>query len=307
MADEKKKPETDPAVFFTDWMKSAIDFWGSMAAPSADGTESRTDDAEQPKNAAWKARKSWESSAKVFQSLMSSMAEPDAMDAAAKSAGMVPDFVMDMAQQTMDAWTTFNREWMERASRIGQQSKAYSFENIDQEIFKTFREIYEKEFQKYLKIPSLGLTRFQLERFNRYLDKLTLYQTALSELLQMFYIPMEKSMAAMQEKIEKMAENGELHDDIQGYYRTWIKVLEGHYMTLLKSPEYTQVMTNAIDALVQYKKAREEMLSDIIGQLPVPTQKEMDELYKDIYLMKKQIKSLSRKLDACGEGKGEGT
>jgi polyhydroxyalkanoate synthesis regulator phasin len=70
-------------------------------------------------------------------------------------------------------------------------------------------------------------------------------------------------------------------------------------MTLLKSPEYAQVMTNTIDSLVNYKKAREEMLNDIIGQFPVPTQREMDELYRDIYEMKKQIKSLTKELAAA--------
>lgn len=294
MADEKKRPAADPASFFADWVKSAIDFWGGMAASAADGGGA----GDPPKDPARKAQKAWESSAKVYQALLSAMAEPEGMDAAMKSAGMAPDFAMDMAQQTLDAWMTFSNQWMEKASRIGQHTNAYSFENIDQEIFRAFREIYEKEFQKYLQIPPLGLTRFQQERFNRYLDKFTLYQTALHEFLQMFYIPIEKSLMAMQEKFEEMAEKGELHDDLQSHYRTWIKVLEGHYMTLLKSPEYTQVMTNTIDSLVNYKKAREEMLNDIIGQFPVPTQREMDELYKDIYEMKKQIKSLTKRLEA---------
>jgi polyhydroxyalkanoate synthase subunit PhaE len=313
MADEKKRPETDPMSFFADWMKSAVDFWGSMAASHpGPGERAEREDAEgPPADPAWKAHKTWDSSARVFGTLLSSLAEPDGMEAALKNAGMVPDFVMDMAQQTLDAWMTFNSEWMDRASRIGQQTKTYSFENIDQEIFKAFREIYEKEFQKYLQVPPLGLTRFQQERFNRYLDKFTLYQTALNEFLQMFYIPIEKSLLAMQEKFEEMADKGELHDDLQSHYRTWIKVLEGHYMTLLKSPEYTQGMTDAIDALVQYKKAREEMLNDIIGQFPIPTQREMDELYRDIYEMKKQIKSLTKQMEASAgaplNAKGGGT
>lgn len=302
MADEKQMPETDPTAFFAEWMKSAIDFWGKMSVPSAnskaDGTQERPEGPDQPPDPAWKARKTWESGAKVLQAVMASMTGPEGMDAAAKSAGMIPDFIMDMAHQTMDAWMTFNREWMERSSRIGKHGKAYSFENIDQEIFRAFRDIYEKEFQKYFNIPSLGLTRFHQERVNKFLDKFTLYQTALNEFLQMFYIPMEKSMVAMQEKIEEMAEKGELHDDVQGYYRAWIKILEGHYMKLLKSREYTQVMTKTIDSLVQYNKAREDMLNDFIGQFPVPTQKEMDELYKDMYEMKKQIKAISKKLEA---------
>jgi len=74
-------------------------------------------------------------------------------------------------------------------------------------------------------------------------------------------------------------------------------------MTLLKSPEYTQVMNSTIEALTQYRKAKEEMLYDLLQDIPIPTNKEMDEFYKEFYLLKKKVRELSRKLE---EKKGDG-
>jgi hypothetical protein len=34
--------------------------------------------------------------------------------------------------------------------------------------------------------------------------------------------------------------------------------------------------------------------------MPIPTNKDMDELYKEIYLLKKKVRELSRKLDEIG-------
>ena len=41
--------------------------------------------------------------------------------------------------------------------------------------------------------------------------------------------------------------------------------------------------------------AKHEMLQDFVQMLPVPTQKDMDGLYKELYLLKKRIKQLEKK------------
>jgi len=107
----------------------------------------------------------------------------------------------------------------------------------------------------------------------------------------------EKSSAVMQEKVEELIEKGDIHDNFKDYYNMWIKILEGHYMTLLKSPEYTQVMNKTVEALVQYRKAKDEVMYDVLEKLPIPTNKDMDELYKDFYLLKKKVRELSKKLE----------
>jgi polyhydroxyalkanoate synthesis regulator phasin len=45
----------------------------------------------------------------------------------------------------------------------------------------------------------------------------------------------------------------------------------------------------------EFSKAKKEILQDFLNMLPVPTLKELDELYKEIYLLKKRIKALEKK------------
>jgi polyhydroxyalkanoate synthesis regulator phasin len=106
---------------------------------------------------------------------------------------------------------------------------------------------------------------------------------------------MEKSFQVLQEKLTELADEGELPEDSKKYYQMWIKILEGHYMTLFQSSEYTQALNKTLDSLSEFSVAKKEILQDFMNMLPVPTHKEMDELYKEIYLLKKRIKELEKK------------
>ena len=50
-----------------------------------------------------------------------------------------------------------------------------------------------------------------------------------------------------------------------------------------------------MDALTAFIAARQEVLEDTLKSMPVPTTKDMDELYKEIYLLKKRIRELEKK------------
>jgi hypothetical protein len=106
---------------------------------------------------------------------------------------------------------------------------------------------------------------------------------------------MEKSTQVMQEKVAEMADEGQLPENPKVYYQMWIKILEGHYMTLLKSPEYTNKMDTTLGAFENFVASKNEILQDFLQTLPVPTDKDMDELYQEIYLLKKRMREHEKK------------
>jgi class III poly(R)-hydroxyalkanoic acid synthase PhaE subunit len=213
----------------------------------------------------------------------------------------LPEISMNMIQQSVNSYVEMQRQWTEQASNIGKHTEAYKFEGIDENIFKAWKETYEKEFQKFFNIPSLGLTRFYQERVNRLMDETNQFQVALSEFMYLFSVPFEKTARVMQEKTEEMMEKGDVPSDVKDYYNMYIKILEGHYMTLLQSPEYIRVMSDTINALVKYKQAKEEVLYDMLSSLPIPTNKDMDELYKEFHVLKKRVREHAKRMDRLEE------
>jgi len=250
---------------------------------------------DRPTGAAGRARASMGTTMKTFRAFSSAMEDPDAVASLFKGAGAMPEILFKLAQSGYNGFLQVQQKWFERVGRIGQSAEAYKFEDLDENAFRAWAEIYEKEFRQFLKVPQLGLTRSYQEKMMRLTDKLNIFQTTMSEFLRLLYLPVPRSFSVLQEKLSEMADEGKLPEDPKAYYRMWIKILEGHYMTLFQSPEYTQNMGQTLNALSEYTDAKNKVMEDVLDSMPIPKQGEIDELYKEIYLLKKRIKALEKK------------
>jgi hypothetical protein len=52
-----------------------------------------------------------------------------------------------------------------------------------------------------------------------------------------------------------------------------------------------------VNVTEEYKAAREKVLTDMLQFLPVATNRDVDELYKEFYGLKKTVKELAKKFE----------
>ena len=277
------------------WIQNASDFWGNMLRSWGGQTSEGAAGTGTDRTAKSRSQESLEAVLKTWQTLSSAASDPGAMDAISKLTHALPDVLQKMVMTGWQGYFQFQQQWLEKAGRVGKTTQAYSFENLEQETFKSWTQIYEDELRQFFAVPQLGLTRVYQERFNQALDRFNQFQNAFAEFLQMFYLPMEKSFKALQDEVNRLAEEGKLSEDYNTYYRLWIKILEGHYMTLYKSPEYVVVMSKTLNSLEEYLQSRDAIIQDVLKVMAVPTQKDMDDLYQEIYHLKKKIRKLEKK------------
>ena len=112
----------------------------------------------------------------------------------------------------------------------------------------------------------------------------------------MLSAPMEKSFADMREELDRLGEKGEPAKDSKVYYGMWIKVLENHYMSLFRSDEYRLALSRLLNETAAFRMTGNDVLTELLEFLPIPTNKEMDELYKELYTLKKQTKEAAKKI-----------
>ncbi|MBF0452646.1 MAG: hypothetical protein HQK75_18230 [Candidatus Magnetomorum sp.] len=234
----------------------------------------------------------------IFQLLVASLFEPDNIDATLKKSDAISSASLEILQQFTEGFMEMQTQWIERCVRIGQETKAYGFDDMDKDMFTSWKKIYEKEFQKFFHIPTLGLFRYYHERIYTAIDKFNVFHEALAELSYLLYIPFEKSAQVLQKEIENQIEQGNISNNFKEHYNRWMRILEGHFMALLKSSEYMETLNDAIQAYVQFKNAKDAVLMDLLQHLPVPTHKEMDELYKEIYELKQTVKALKKSISS---------
>lgn len=288
--DSEQSSFGDPQALFSAWVKTVGDFWqGAFKTSSPDAAKRSSAENKT------KFKNNLNAAMSAFQATATGMTDPAALSSLFKGAGAMPEILARLAQTSLGSFVQIQQKLFESAGRIGKSAEAYKFDELDENIFRAWGEIYEKEFKQFLQVPQLGLTRLYQEKGNLALDKYMVFQTALAEFSRLLALPVSRSFNVLQAELGELAEKGELPEDSKVYYNLWIKILEGHYMTLFQSPEYISALGKTLAAMAEFTQARDDLVEDFLAVLPIPRQKEVDELYEEIYRLKKRIKTLEKK------------
>ncbi len=277
MNDIKEDPFAMATLVDT-WIKSMSDIFGTMAGQSSSP----------------KAKASMDASVKNWQAMTNAMARPESISSLLKGSDAMPEMLLHLAQSYLVGFGETQKKMIERLGRVGASAKTYDFQDIDENIFRIWTDIYQKEFKQFFQIPQLGLLRTYQEKANQVVDKYNFFQSTLAEFLNLLALPFNRTMQMMQDQLGDMAENGTLPEDTKVYYNMWVKVLEGHYMTLYQTPAYTETMARTINALADYSVARDAALEDMLSLLPVARKSEMDDMARELYELKKRLRKLEK-------------
>ncbi|MDJ0853926.1 MAG: poly(R)-hydroxyalkanoic acid synthase subunit PhaE [Desulfobacterales bacterium] len=296
---EKRSPNTDERDMFAQWTATMTDIWGNalrLWVPDGNPTAAENDGrgAEADQGATERIRDSVTAALKNWQTFSGALSEPGSLDAIFKGMGAMPEVLAQLAQTSLHGFVEMQQKILDSANRIGDYVDADTFAHLDENFFETWTGIYEKEIQRYLKIPKLGLVREYQERISESIDAFNRFQVTLNEFMRILAVPVSRSFVVLQEQLGELADKGELPEDGRAYYDMWIKVLEGHYMTLFQTPEYTDILGKTLSSLTEYKSARNAVIEDMLDGLPIPTRSEIDSLYQEIHRLKRRLRALEK-------------
>ncbi len=296
-----KKTASDPLL--AAWIKWTMDFWETMAQMGpglAVGNET----------GGWATAEAgagdpWLLSLTLWQAFFSLLTEPGTVAAVFQGIQAPSEIILRMAQAGWEGYFQLHRQWLEGWQGPGTLVEGDDFENLDQDIFKSCNEIFEHDFRQLLNLPQLPLTGIPQERINQATDKFNRFQTAMAEFIYLLYLPVKKSLRAM----KGVGGNGRQEnppEDFKEYYKGWLKLLEGHYMTLFQSGEFISTLGHTLHALEDFSTAKEELLAEAMAALGLPTRRDLDDLYRQIYLLKKGMKAMAKKIDLGQSFREEG-
>jgi class III poly(R)-hydroxyalkanoic acid synthase PhaE subunit len=234
-------------------------------------------------------------SMKMWQALSKSMTSPAALETLQAATEATPDMLQGFTRTCLNNYMAFQTQMLDWFTKTGRPVTPGDFQQLDKELLHRWTDTYEKEFSQYLNIPQIGLGRFYQEKALQAVDKSNTFQAAVTEFLHLLYLPIEKSFKIMQQKISEMTDKGELEEDPKVYYRLWIQELEKCYMELFKQPEFPDALGKTIEALNNFHRARQAVINDLLRSLCVPTQDDLDELYKEIHMLKKDLRETKKK------------
>jgi len=283
----------DIASIVSTWMKMTDDSWGDVSkfiTPLSGAKKSPTNGKKTSRS-----QDSLESILKTWRMVSSVMQSPDNLFANLAGIGELPGVLMKLAQTSVEGISRFQNRMQDKISQAADHRGIFDFDSFDEGFFDDWKQLYETEIRKYLNIPQLGLTRFYQEKFAQVVDKHQLLQSALGEFIFILFKPIEESMKTLQDQLAEQSEGPGISGDAKETYQQWISILEADYALLLKSPEYLRVLGKVLNAMTDFSQVKDEIIQDMASGLPFPGRKEMDELYKELYRLRKRVRELEKR------------
>jgi len=128
-------------------------------------------------------------------------------------------------------------------------------------------------------------------------DRMAIFNIKNAELQYMMYQQGTKVMDKLVENITNKVENGTEINSMTALYQEWLNISDKVYVELFESDDYSKLMAEVSAMQLKLRKEMDLQTEKMLGGLPVATRTEMDELYKVIYELKKEVRQLEKMLD----------
>jgi len=166
------------------------------------------------------------------------------------------------------------------------------------DLYAILRNDYEQTIGKLFKMPAMGYFKEFQERVYHIIDSYIEFQAVLEEYYSLFY---ETGMASMQKVMARMSEFKEEDwsnpEGMKKFYRMWLQMNEDAFHDLFLTPSFINLLREVLTRGLQFRKWTEELYDKIIEATPLPSKSDMDEVYKALYDLKKEVRGLKKELD----------
>ncbi len=294
---EEKKTEKDGFHEFSkEWMKSTSALWGNPFKLPDELLGNLPSMWKLYTDSLSKSNQSVNLNDSLNKFMLSFYNDSSNLKAFSSTWEVLPLLVTSLSQNLIKFFTEVQNKLLSSFNRWNQEGKEPGFDDFRINIASIWKDIYESDFQKFFKIPQLGIGRNYQEQANSAMNTANKAMIAFSEFIGLLYIPVEKAGAVVMDEFKKMMDAGQIPEDPKVIYTIWIKALEGHFMEMLQSSEYINAMHSLIETISDHKESKGKLVNTMLQQLGIPTNLEMDELYQEVYTLKKRLKTVEKQL-----------
>lgn len=162
---------------------------------------------------------------------------------------------------------------------------------------RVWHQAYSESYGKFFQLPAFGSGKESFEKLSASLDSYMQYLAAVSEMWGTLHKISTEAAESLMEKLAKQP-GEEAPKTYKELYRLWWQTNEDAFFELFKTDSFARILGKTVDAGVAFKKHLDELLLEYISQLPVPTNRDMDSVYKTIHELKATIKKQEKKIEA---------
>ena len=156
--------------------------------------------------------------------------------------------------------------------------------------------IYEKTFGSFLQSPSLGYTR---EFNNKWLlgfdTGITFYKASFDYQV----VLVDVWVRAFEELLRELVSSegkGETIQNWQQFLQLWSSVVDRVFAQTFRSEDALEIQGKFLNAAMTYRLHQQQLMEVFLKMNDLPIRSEVDEVHRNIYELRKEIKSLKKSL-----------
>jgi class III poly(R)-hydroxyalkanoic acid synthase PhaE subunit len=130
--------------------------------------------------------------------------------------------------------------------------------------------------EKALETPALGYSREWQEQLQQGSRLWLSYQKAYWKYAQLLQRSAKRSLDLLQEKLVKMAQEGQAVDSLRTLFKLWVDCGEEAYGEVMRSAEYGETYGQMINALMRFKQHGQMMVNETLSAFKIPNRMELD-------------------------------
>lgn len=256
----------------------------------------------------WKSIQEKSFNADAFKKAFNTDMYKDLQD---KFFGFVPENARQYMQQATEWWnanskqyndmfkTNYNngREFFTNANPFGQQN---IFENMLSG-YQNLNANFQNAVAPIAKMVTPNQYTKNAAEWSDIADRMAIFNIKNAELQFMMYQQGAKVMDKLVESVSNKIENGTEISSMTALYQEWLNIGDKVYVELFESDDYSKLMAEVSAMQLKLRKEMDAQAEKFLAGYPVATRSEMDELYKVIYDLKKEVRQLEKMLDIDGE------
>ncbi len=213
---------------------------------------------------------------------------------------------LNFSKTVLDVTSTFVNPWKETYPEMMElwMQAPMSREKLT-EYIKLWKENYDRTVGALMKSPVVGSNRELVEQQNRSVDAMIEMILTVSEYLgSIATISNANARKSMEEWMTISAEDLE-PKSFKEFYDYWTRKLEGEIEVFFYTDEFANLMARTTDSIMRFKIETDKVMEKYLETTPIVTKGQIDSLYKTVYELKKEVKSLNKQIEVLEAEKKE--
>ena len=173
------------------------------------------------------------------------------------------------------------------------------------EYINLWRESYNQTVGALMKSPAVGSNREFIEQQNKAVDAAAEMLLSMVEFLgQISNVTSSQGKLSIEDWLKEVQENAE-PKSFKEFYKYWTGKIEDELEKYFYTDEFAQLMGNTLDASMKFKIESNKLAERYLQDSVLVTKGQIDSLYKTVYDLKRELRTLKRELKESNKDQKE--